>query len=264
MSLARDLTVLVRTLLISFAFTAISVAQDAGPSPREIRFDRNGYPLPPEAIARLGVPPASNGFAWNLGWSADGKRFVLVDWAGLSIFDAATGRLVESQSIGAERKNQYTPLSRDGRLLYLLNGRKGVLYNSSTADVYPFTLPALFADPERRIFSLSLSADCRFLAGVSSQSSQPGVAWRYDLARDRFTRIISDRADLSSVRLSPDGRRAYATGGKQEPELTSRDLTNNKELWTVPMNGTATVRAISADGRRLAISDTNGVTVLDT
>src|SRR5207237_1341153 len=80
-------------------------------------------------------------------------------------------------------------------------------------DARPFSLPAPFGAPDRKVYSLNLSADCRFLAGVAGVTSMPGVAWRYDLARDRFSRILADRADLHSVRLSPDGKRAYATGG---------------------------------------------------
>jgi WD40 repeat protein len=113
------------------------------------------------------------------------------------------------------------------------------------------------------VYSLNLSADCRFLAGVAGVTSMPGVAWRYDLARDRFSRILTDRADLHSVRLSPDGKRAYATGGTAEPELTCRDLVAGKELWTVRLKGVGQLRAVSADGRRLAVSDGDGVRVFD-
>src|SRR3954453_10142480 len=72
------------------------------PAPREYRTDRHGYPLPPGAVARLGVPPASAGFPWALGWTADGARFVTVDYGGVTVFDAATGRWIESQAIGTE------------------------------------------------------------------------------------------------------------------------------------------------------------------
>ena len=137
-------------------------------------------------------------------------------------------------------------------------------HDTDTADIRPFTLPAPFAEPDRKVYSLSLSSDCRFLAGVASATSQPGIAWRFDLAHDKFTRVIQDRADLQSVRLSPDGKRVYATGGTLDPELTARDLIRDKEVWTVPLKGVGTLRAMSPDGRRLAVSDVNGVTVFDT
>ena len=173
------------------------------PPPREFHVDRNGYTLPPGAVGRLGVPPALSGFAWNIGWTADGKKFAVVDWAGITLFDAATGHVVESQSLGTAHKNQYTPLSRDGRLLFLLDGQRGLLYDTSSADVRTFTLPKPFADPELRIYSMSLSANCRFLAGIAGQSSRPGVAWLYDLARDEFKRVILNRADVQSALCRP-------------------------------------------------------------
>jgi WD40 repeat protein len=204
----------------------------------------------------------------------------VVDWSGVSIFDAATGHFVESQLIGVERRNQVTPLSRDGRLLFYLSGRKGTLFDIATTESYSFTLPAAFADPNHRVhsawqhlaetgqtvavYSLSMSADCRFLAGIFGKSSDPRVAWRFDLAKNAFSRVILDRADLHSVRLSPDGKHIYATGGTQEPELTARNLATGREAWTVPLKNIGTLRAISANGRRLAVSDADGVTVFDT
>lgn len=236
---------------------------EPGPPPHEHHTDRHGYPLPPGAVARLGVPPALDGFPWALGWTADGRRFVTVDSDGVTVFDAATGHRIETQTIGTAGRNRYTPLSRDGPLLFLLNGPTGLLYDTVTADARSFPLPAPFADPDRKVYSLDLSADCRFLAGVAGPPGGPAVAWRFDLARNRFTRLLADRANLHSVRLAPDGRRAYATGGTAEPELTARDLVTGKELWTVGLKGISLLRAVSADGRRLAVSDRDAVRVFD-
>jgi WD40 repeat protein len=255
-------TVAVLARIALLLFFPLAALAEPGPTPHEYHIDRSGFPLPTGAIARLGVPPPLSGFAWTLGWTADGSRFVVVDYSGVTVFDAQTGRWIESQAIGTEGRSLYTPLSRDGRLLFLLNGRTGALYDTATADTRTFTLPAPFGDPDRKVYSLTLAADCRFLAGISAAASSPGVAWRYDLARDRFTRILTDRADLHSVRLAPDGRRIFATGGTAEPELTARDV-GGKELWTTRLKAIGTLRAISADGRRLVVSDGNGLTVFD-
>jgi WD40 repeat protein len=259
MSLASRGTFAVFARTALFLFLPLPVLAEPGPSPHEYRTDRNGYPLPPGAVARLGVPPALGGFPWALGWTADGRRFVTVDYGGVTVFDAGTGRWIESQAIGTEGRSLYTPLSHDGRFLFLLNGRTGVLYDTATAATHTFTLPAPFGDRDGKVHSLSLSADCRFLAGLAGS-----VAWRYDLARDRFTRIITGRADVHSVRLSPDGKRAFATGGIAEPELSAHDLVTGKELWAVRLKNIGQLRAMSADGRRLAVSDGDGVRVFDT
>ena len=159
----------------------LAARAEPGPAPHEYHTDRNGHPLPAGAVARLGVPPALSGFPWALGWTADGRRFVTVDYGGVTVFDAATGRRVETQTVGTEGRSLYTPLSRDGRFLFLLNGRTGVLYDTATADTRTFTLPAPFADPDRKVYSLHLSADCRFLVGIAGTVRPPaspgGTTW---------------------------------------------------------------------------------------
>src|SRR5436190_21997805 len=71
---------------------ALGPAAEPGPPPREDRLDRHGYPLPPGAVDRLGVPPPLAGFAWSLAWTADGTQIVAADWNGVTLLDAATGR----------------------------------------------------------------------------------------------------------------------------------------------------------------------------
>jgi WD40 repeat protein len=237
---------------------------EPGPPPREARFDKNGYLLPAGAIARLGVPTPLSEFPWSLAWSPDGKEFVAGDRSGVTRFDAATGRPIETLTFGDLFRSVYTPLSRDGRLLIFLNGPSATIFDTGTGTARGFNLPWPFADPDRKVYSLSLSDDFRFLTGITAPSAKPGVAWRYDRARDSFTRLVNDRADLTSVRISPDGKRLYAVGGSQEPELTARDLRTGRELWTVKLKATGTLRTVSADGRRLALTDKNGLTVYET
>ncbi|HKB03155.1 MAG TPA: PQQ-binding-like beta-propeller repeat protein [Gemmataceae bacterium] len=270
----------VRTALAALLLASAAHAQQPAPPPRllgappvpvptapphEVRFDRLGYPLPAGAVARLGVPPPLSGFAWSLTWTADGKQIISADLTRVTLLDAATGQRVETQELGEAGRNLYAPLPQDGRVLVRHYGRRGGLFDTASAsDILTFRLPAQFAEADRRTYSLCLSASHRFLAGVSAPSSQPGVAWRYDIATDRFARLINDRADLHSVRLSPDARRIYATGGTLEPELTARDAATDKEFWTARLKAVGTLRAISADGRRLAVADRDGVHVYDT
>src|SRR5262249_9517504 len=148
--------------------------------------------------------------------------------------------------------------------LLFLSGQTGSFYDIARAEIRTFTLPESFADPDRRVYSLNMSADCRFLTGIAAPSSRPGIAWRYDLAREKFTPLLNDRSDLTSVRISPDGKRLYAAGGMLDPELTARDLRTGRELWTVARKSVGTLRAVSADGRRLAVTQSGELSVLDT
>ena len=252
----------IRSVLVLVLLASATAAQDRGPPPREL--DRHGYSLPPGSIARIGTPPALTGFASSLAWSADGKQFVAADWDGVTVFDAESGRRIASFPGATDAKNVSAPLMRDGRTLLRLNGSAGSLVDIQSGEtLHAFTLPSPLGDSGRRLYSLNVSANHRFLAGIASESSAPGVAWRYDLARNRFTRLINDRADLQSMRLAPDGKRVYATGGTSDPELTARAIGSDKEHWTVPLKGSGTLRAISADGKRLVVSDLGGLSVFD-
>jgi WD40 repeat protein len=229
------------------------------PPPREMRLDRHGYPLPAGAVSRLGVPAPLSEPPRSLAWTADGRQIVTADWTRVTLLDATTGHRVETQDTGEAGRNLFALLPQDGRVLVRQYGRRGGLFDTASAsDILTFRLPPQFAEADRRSYSLCLSASHRFLAGVSAASSQPGVA------RDHFARLINDRADLHSLRLSPDARRIYATGGTQAPELTARDAATDKEFWTVGLKAVGTLRAISADGRRLAAADRDGVHVYDT
>src|SRR3954462_7528528 len=86
--LARDPAVPARIALL--LLLPLTARAEPGPAPHESRPARHGHPLPPGAVARLGVPPALTGFPWALGWTADGRRFVTVDYGGGAGFDAAT------------------------------------------------------------------------------------------------------------------------------------------------------------------------------
>jgi WD40 repeat protein len=256
---------LVRSAFLTLMLTAIVGAQDVGPPPREYRVDRNGYPLPAGVIARLGIPPPLNDFTRTLAWTADGKHFVAADSDGTTLFDAATGKCVRHFPVPTDSTRPTALLIGDGDLLVRLSGPKGTLTDTTTGEpILSFTLPSPLGDAGRKLYSFSVTADCRFLAGIASEAGQPRVAWRYDLANCRFTRPIPNRADLQGVRLSPDGKRVYATGGGTDPDLTAREAATGKGLWTVSLKWPGSIRAISRDGRRLAVAHANGIDVFDT
>src|SRR5262249_981160 len=153
--------------------------------------------------------------------------------------------------------------SFDGRHLLFLSGQTGSFCDIARAEIRTFMLPESFADPDRKVYSLNMSDDCRFLTGIAAPSSRPGTAWRYDLARDKFTPLLNDGSDLTSVRISPDGKRVYAAGGVLDPEIVACDLRTGRELWTVARKSVGTLRAMSADGRRIAVTHAGELTVLD-
>ncbi|HVK09622.1 MAG TPA: hypothetical protein VM597_12680, partial [Gemmataceae bacterium] len=241
---------------------------EPGPSPRVARFDRHGYLLPAGVVARFGVPPALNGLTADLAWTPDGSQFVTADWTTITRFDSATGRAVETTVIDGVFRNSFTPLSRDGRLLFRLSGAKCYLSDTATGlPVRAFDLPAGLQRPSREGWSnqsLNLSADHRFLAGVFTERSVMGVGWRYDLGTGRLLRLAPDRADVRSVRLAPDGNRLFAVAGSDPVQLSAYDLRTDRGLWTTDVDRTGNLRAVSSDGRRLVLADGARLRVYDT
>src|SRR5262245_51934219 len=154
----EDPTVPVRSVLLAVLVVLSALRAEPGPPAREVRFDPHGDPLPARAVARLGLAPPLGGFPWTPAWISDGNQLVVVDATGITVRDSATGRVVEraqlSELVG---RSVYTPLARDGRLLYFRNDRTACLYDMERSDVQTFTLPAAFAEPDRRIHSLTLS-----------------------------------------------------------------------------------------------------------
>ena len=242
---------------------------EPGPPTRVARFDRNGYLLPAGAVARLGVPPALNGLTADLAWTADGTQFVAADWTSITRFDAATGRPIESLKLDTLHRSLFASLDRDGRTLFRATGPDCTLHDAATGgrlagfEVFPPSLD----DPARAVQSLSLSADHRFLAGLLGPRGGPAVAWRYDLGHRKSVRILADWANLRAVRLSPDGRRAYAVAGSDPATLIGHDLRTGRDLWAVKLDRSGTVLgtfgepdranlmnpALSPDGRRVAV-----------
>src|SRR5262245_14609914 len=75
------------------AFPCISRAEDS-PTPRT---DRNGDPLPPGALARMGALRFWHGTAaWAVAYSPDGKILVSAGEETIRQHDATTGRVVRN------------------------------------------------------------------------------------------------------------------------------------------------------------------------
>lgn len=233
-------------------------AAEPGPAPREVRLDRNGYPLPQGAVARLGLPRPLSAVT-DVAWAADGRHFVIASGSAATTFDADTGRPVEAWAPDRPA-GRITALSRDAGLLFRQGGGAGHLHDARTGS--PLRTYRL-GGTDQRLHELTLSADGRFLAGVrSDRIDRRGAPWRYDLAREKYTRI-SDREDVASVCLSPDGRLAFGTTAGDAPRLVRWDLSSGREAWAVPAPGGGLVRAVSAGGGRVAVVGPDGVRVFD-
>lgn len=250
------------TLLVLFPLIA---AGEPGPPPHEVRLDRNGYPLPAGAVARLGTPwPVQHQYT-SVAWSADGRRIVFAGWEEVTTLDAATGRVVESHAIDVPGRHGADGLARDGRLLVRVADDRAWLIDVRSGDTLcAIRLPALpDEEPQTSLQSVSVSADGRFATGVLAAPGKPGPAWWLDLARGTGSRI-GDRADVLSVHLAPDGRRAVGTTqGRDRHALVVWDPATGREQGAIPLSGPMTVRAVSGDGQRVAVAGDGRLQVFD-
>ncbi|WP_020470444.1 WD40 repeat domain-containing protein [Zavarzinella formosa] len=258
-----------RTVVLALSLIILatdSAASEPGPAPREIRFDQNGYPLPAGAVARLGEPWPLGENATDMAWMADGKRIVVVGWGTIATIDADTGRVVGRENIDKVEPRGTALLSRDGRILVRANDRQGWLNEISSGELFQtIRLPQLPGDagtprPFNRV--MSLTADGRFLAGVTVPRDTSGSAWRFDLAKGTPLRL-GERTDVCDVLLAPDGRRAFGSARGTEDALICWDLPAGRERWSVPLAGEMSLRAVSGDGRRVAVIGEKKVQVFD-
>ncbi|WP_020469833.1 WD40 repeat domain-containing protein [Zavarzinella formosa] len=270
-------------LIIVFLFSS-TVLAEPGPPPREVRFDRNGYPLPAGAVARIGVPCPLADFPEDIAWADDGKRLVLVGWNFISTFDADTGRMIDTKIIG-QLDPQERPwsipnastrlLSHDGRLLVRIDNGDGSLIEACSGDHFqPIQLPVPTTFDKTfscQSHSLTLSADGRFLAGVASTyepsrirslDAKPGPVWRLDLASGKHVQI-GGRTDVFSVMLAPAGTHAFGVTRVDADMLVRWDLKTGWEEWSLPLDRPMTIQAVSRDGRRVAVAGKGKLQVFD-
>jgi WD40 repeat protein len=240
---------------IAFLFAALGIpAAEPGPRPRDVHFDRNGDPLPPGAVTRLGLAPPLTVGASDVAWASDGRWFLVAGGASVLTFDASTGRPVDAWASAFDSHGIPLCLSRDGRFLFRPDGDRWILTDAGSGEpVVTYRWPPQLRE-NNSIGSVGLSANGRFVTGLTGPRDKPGTPWRYDLATGAYLKI-ADRADVTSLALSSDGRRAFGTTGPDKHLLIAWDLTAGRELWTLALGDHPTVRSVSPDGRRVAVSE---------
>jgi WD40 repeat protein len=255
-----------RTALLALTLVPVAVAAEPGPPPRDVRLDPHGFVIPPGAIGRFGPGVWSGVPAYHLAWVSDGKRFVTADGNSITVFDTGSGRPVETVTFPAPGGG-IIGLTRDTRHIVRLGAGVAFLNDATTGD--PVTRLRLSGPLGRTgrdrapVRSISLSADGRFLACVLVDDDESGgPAWRHDLATGVPSQV-SGRKDVASICLSPDGRLAFGTTAGEPRRLIRWDLTAGREAWSVPFGAWAVVRAVAADGRRVAVVGEDVVRVFD-
>jgi WD40 repeat protein len=110
-------------LAVAAARREPAAAQRSAPPPKGPRADRQGDPLPAEALARLGTVRFRHGSnVRSLAFTPDGKQIVSFGEDGIRLWDAGTGREAASAAPAPDGWIDDAFLTRDGRSVLSLEG----------------------------------------------------------------------------------------------------------------------------------------------
>jgi WD40 repeat protein len=233
--------VVVMELLLLTGTLAAGVGAFASPRPRT---DRYGDPLPEGAIARIGTTRFRNSSNVDaICYSPDGKILAAIGNEGVRLWDAATGKALQSYDRFASPKDESFPragydrgfFSPDGQRLWLQSS--SAWQNSPGKEIYFWNLtPAPERKPRKAPFEgkdlylLTPSPDGKFLA-IGDKSS---------------IRICKITTGEDCQRLKTSGYQAcYSTDGKMLVASGGAALI----FWNVPTG--EQIRSIRAGDRRL-------------
>ena len=215
--------------------------------------------------------PALGGDVGGISVSPDGRRIVSGDdGARLHLYDAGTGRVLETFTFGPDQDAQVFGgglFSPDGRFVAAgVNytpeatpppGQRPVrlLDAESLDEVSP---PLVFPSTKNLThYALAFSADSRYLAASFQATTDNGATARddpsfalvWDLkATDRPPRRMDLPVRIQGIALSPDGRTLYS----MQP-LTAYDVATGTQLWRRPGFGGFLSIDVTRDGKLIAL-----------
>jgi WD40 repeat protein len=234
-----------------------------GPTPtnKPVRTDRDGDPLPPLVVARLGTTRfrAQSGSPTFL-VSPDGKTFALADLHGVSLLDARTG--VVRQVLREEEGESNYPLcfSPDNRLLVV----DSHLYPSKYAE-YGWRIRVWEVTTGRQLWASPTSWK-KAVTGHLSSDGKAFISWGADdglrvweLASGKLLRRLPlpPASQWFNTAASRDGR--FVAAPVDERMVGVWDVTTGKEVRTFPRGRKPSDRLLFfPDGRRLVATDEGG------
>jgi WD40 repeat protein len=231
--------------------------QEPAPSPKRLRTDLYGDPLPEGAVARLGTVRLRPGNeVFSVIFTPDGKSLVFSDSGSatdangffIGIYDPATGARVRGFS-GHRLGSEVLALSPDGKTLAGIGGAHSVcLWDMASGRL----LHEFGASKDGNLVGLAFSPDGKTLATIGCDT---GIQL-WDTATGKRARRLAGERYGWVVAYSPDGR-YLAAGGREA--LQFWDAAAGKVVWQIKGGGEGTRRlAFSPDGKILAAGDKTG------
>jgi RNA polymerase sigma factor (sigma-70 family) len=225
----------------------------AGPKERT---DREGFPLPAEALARVGSARLRHGrLPFHLEYSPDGRLLASSGERRLRLWDAATGKLGRQMTL--PDSDRFLPdgiFSADGKTIVALDGQTCRWFDTATGKEVrqcPVPLPKTNS-------SACLAPHGTLLAVVDTGLGKDVVVYDLPSGKERF-RKTADGAWFWDMAFSPDGavlavpaRKAVAV---QQYRVQLFDTASGKPLGEFDVGGFARGLAFSPDGKRLLVHD---------
>ncbi|MBI3410354.1 MAG: PD40 domain-containing protein [Planctomycetes bacterium] len=226
----------------------------------EVKPDRYGDPLPPEALARLGTLRFRDAQGVSsLAFTPDGRKIVSGGWRGARIFDAATGQ--ELARLGEDLPNGYGPagLSADAKRIAV--GGWGPEMGGAVYEVAGGRKLYSFGKPSQNS-SGCFSPDGKLLAAYPGGD---GSIQLHDAESGQLLRSLKGHElkstsffQVAGVVFSPHSKHLISAGG--DGAIRIWDVVSGNELrhFTAGEDGVWS-SAVSPDGAMLASAATKRV-----
>jgi WD40 repeat protein len=212
--------------------------------------DAHGDPLPPDAVARLGTLRfRPGGHLSSLAFTPDGKQIVSFGhWAGVHVWDAATGREVARLPYTREAWIAGALLSKDGKAVFTREPGKGgtVVRRRRLPD-----FRVLQEFPVGNLQTMGLSPDGTRLVGHVQNHSTDYSMEVWDVEGGK--RLLSWKAHAGGVRchaFTADGKR-LVTGG-DDRAVRFWDVDTGAKTREIAHPGIVGLLAQTGDGATLA------------
>ncbi len=218
--------------------------------------DAHGDPLPPGAVARLGTLRFRPGsIPQQVYFTPDGKRLVSLDWYGITLWDAATGRPIVRRRFAKPGLGYYAFLPRDGGSVVTAEWRTwGGTYGIRRRATSDFRVLGEFATGLRtgRDKVIGLSPDGKLLVGAVQHHMEDYSIELWDVERGKKVRSWhAHPGEVHCIAFSADGK-TLVTGGADKAVRAWDVATGAKRLEITRLPLQVGQVAVSDDGRTVA------------
>ncbi len=213
--------------------------------------DREGFPLPAEAVARVGSARFRYGrWIGNLDYSPDGTLLASSGEGGVWVWDARTGKVVRRFTVSEHR------WARDG--LFSADGKTVVLVDGDTCrwlDVHTGReVRSCSVKFSGRRSSTRLGPHGEMLAIAGERPGNDLVVYDLPSGRERC-RIAAKAAFFGEVAFSPDGTKLAVLEWGNNSRVRLFLTTTGRTLGEFDAGGRLSGLSFSADGKQLLACD---------